>query len=197
VNKSRGETILYWAIFVFGAIVAGYHTFMVNLLVNPWYIALPSALAVDGLLAYSIHCVKAWTGDKKIASLGAIILFACVSAVAQIIYHQTKSGIVLDPWLLFFATFVIPIASSTGSFVTIAVIQLFKQDGEKEYKPPSLSMAIVNKPAESVSNNDLAVSNWPQPASLAMDSSPMKRKAGRPPKQFGTEVSASPKAVKK
>ncbi len=194
MNKSRGETILYWSIFFFGAVVAGYHTFMVNYLVNPWYIALPSALAVDGLLAYAIHNVRAWTGDKRAASLGAILLFGCVSAVAQIIYHQTKSGIALDPWLLFFATFVIPIASSTGSFVTIAVIQLFKQDGEKEQQPPTLPVREIAPARPQLE----AVTDWPgvpAPASMAMDASPMKRKAGRPPKAFNAEATPGPKVL--
>jgi TM2 domain-containing membrane protein YozV len=203
----RGETILYWLIFIFGAIVAGYHTFMVNYLVNPWWIALPSAAAVDGLLAYTIHNVRRWTGDKRLASFGGIILFALVSAVSQIIYHQTASGIALDKWLLFFATFVIPIASSTGSFVTIAVIQLFKQDGEVSKKVAPVPAIQPSKPSIqppaplAIEDANIRPSSMAlAPAAFSAENGEAevvkKRGPGRPPKMangFAMENRSDPK----
>ncbi len=200
MNKSRGESILYWFIFILGAGVAGYHTYKVNELVNPWYVALPSAVAVDGLLAYTMDSLRHWTGDKRLASFAGVLLFGSVSAVAQIIYHQTALGVGLDPWLNFFATYFIPIASGTGSFVTIAVIQLFKQDGEREHKPPTLP--IVREVKQETAQLE-PVTNWPgapQAAMLAVGGGaeePVKRKAGRPPKSFSATSEPAPKVIGK
>jgi hypothetical protein len=203
MSKNRGETILYWIIFGLGAIVAGYHTFMVNATVNPWYIALPSAIAVDGLLSYTMHSIRYWTGDKRIASFCGVLLFGFVSAVAQIIYHQTASGIPLDQWLQFVATYFIPIASGTGSFVTIAVIQLFKQEHETSPKqviappPPPVVEVVQQTPPAQLE----AVSNWPgvpAVATLAVGGgaeTPIKRGPGRPPKAYNAVSEPAPKVT--
>ncbi len=189
------EKFLYAAIFLVGGVVAGFHTYSVNALVNPPIIAVLSAIAVDGLLAYVMHSIRKQFGSRRWASAVGILLFGTSSAACQVIYQKITSGVPLEPWLQFTGTYIIPVASGTGSFVTVALIQLFGQ-GKPEQKSPSLS--IVNIPQLEVVNKPESVPNWPgvpAPASMAMDASPMKRKAGRPPKAFNAEATPGPKVL--
>jgi len=143
------DVMLYYLIFLGGAIVAGFHTYQVNLQANPPFIALLSALTVDGLLAYTMHSVRRWTGSKQQAAAVGITLFGVVSATSQVISYRLSTGQVLEPWLAIVATYIIPIASGTGSFVTAALIQLFDKDknGVPDFLERNQKQKGQNQPA--------------------------------------------------
>jgi len=130
MNKRQvlAQSFVYRLVQFCGVIVAGYHTFQVNSLVNPFWIALLSAVAVDGLLIFAMEGIRFWGGDRRVAAVVGVAMFFVVSAACQTISYQIEQGLVINETLRFIATYVIPIASGTGSVTIISLMFLFDQN---------------------------------------------------------------------
>lgn len=172
-NSLRGIDWKYWLIYLGAVLVAGYHTFMVFRMTDPWPIALLAAGVVDGLVAWTSNKLGQWTGRARWVSLAGVGLFALVSSASQIIMRFVGAGEQVPLELHIISLTLVPLAS-TGAVLTMSFIKFFEGKAEKPVNENSVAYAPplrVEKP--------IAIAEPVETLALA---EPVKRGPGRPKK---------------
>jgi hypothetical protein len=143
------ETFLYWSVYLVAALTAGYHSFMVYRLSDPWIIALGGAISIDGLASYAMFAVKNWTGNQRLAGFIGIGMFAFVSGAAQIISRYHSLGVPLPEWLAWVSMGLVPL-STVGAVITLGIINSFRRGDAKQESPLESLQATIRTLADKV-----------------------------------------------
>ena len=194
------ENLLYWSVYIIAAATAGYHSFVVYSLSDPWPIALGGALSIDGLTTYAVYAIKNWKGNQRLAGFIGVAVFAFVSGMAQVIARYHGLGIPLPAWLNWISMGLVPL-STVGAVIILGVINAFRNHGAAEVSPlESLQNTVrtladkveqsVSRPSPVSSNelDDFTRAELPKLTTEFAADVPqleVKRKRGRPPKAIG------------
>ena len=197
-EESAWDRFLFSAVYLLAGAVAGYHSFLVFLMADPWYVALPAALVVDGLTMYSTNKLGQWYNSQRNAGFLGIVLFVFISASAQIISRYQGAGVPIPEALRWISLSLVPL-SSTGAVVVLGVIKFFgahrtvRSVGTvmPSVASPSTPALLMGTPIELPEETTrLPIAELPVVAA-------MKRKPGRPPKvAYAKDVEADPKLSK-
>ena len=146
-NETNAQKFFFWTVYFGAAAVAAYHSAVVFLMSDPWFVAVPAALVVDGLTAYSMSVLGRWKNDQKAAGFIGILLFAFVSASAQIISRFSGMGVETPAALRWISLALVPL-SSTGAVIVLGAIKYFGNskpvsENSVQYAPPMLSVKPV------------------------------------------------------
>jgi len=188
----------FWLVYTISALAAFYHSFRVFSLSDPWYVALLSAVAIDGLTFFSMAALGKWTGKQRLTGFIGVLLFATISALAQVIWRYEAQGIALPEFLRVVSLALVPM-STTGAVVALGLMHYF---GANKVSPPvetiptkfSLQQELSADVEKSVSTEkeQLTIAN----VSLPTITDSQKRKPGRPPKVAFARDVESPKSLK-
>jgi hypothetical protein len=191
---------LFWIVYILSAGAAFYHSFRVFSLSDPWYIAMMSAAAIDGLTAYSMAILGKWTGNQRVAGFVGITIFGLISATAQIIWRYIGMGVPLSQTLQFVSLGLVP-ASTTGAVIALGLMRFFgtsvtnitrqEEPIRDEKKPVILLDNLPSANGHSPVSLDKPIStNGEKPLLVE------KRKPGRPKRELVFAKDASdPKAA--
>ena len=188
--ETNGQKFLFWLVYLIAAAVAAYHSATVFLMSDPWFIAIPAAIAVDGLTAYSLSVLGRWKGDQRLAGFIGIILFVIISGFSQVISRFAGMGMEIPEWINWVSLALVPL-SSTGAVVVLGGIHYFSHQGEPIQKK-------IEVPKTTESSNHVLDSVTHSLSSLAEKVSDVThavvpKRRGRPPKVYAKDVPA-PKA---
>lgn len=176
----------FWIVYSISALAAFYHSFRVFSLSDPWYVALLSAVAIDGITFYAMAILGKWTGKQRITGFIGVVLFATISGLAQIIWRYEAQGIVLPEFLRVVSLALVPL-STTGAVVALGLMHYF---GVKvESKPVQASFQKgISTVVEKESVPQLEVKPvWPEPIH-SNGNGVEKRKPGRPKTVYAKDV---------
>lgn len=206
---SRILVLVYFAV----AILAGYHTFNVFWVSDPWFFALLGAVAVDGVLALTLMMIGRWYGDQQVAGILGTIVFACLSGLMQVIARKLALHEVMPTWLQFVADYAVPI-SVTLSMITLGAIKYYDRDrnGVPDFMQKPAPPVVTHTPMAQPPT-PLAIEDAVRPSSLQLNPVAFstnngeaevkpKRGPGRPPSVStasfaSSEMTASPKGLRK
>jgi len=96
-NLGNVGTILFWGIYVLVGVAAWWHTYQIFAVNDPPFIAGASALAVEGVLAFTLYLIGRTMGDQRKTGMIGVMLFALISALASL--HgdlQTPCSVISD-----------------------------------------------------------------------------------------------------
>lgn len=141
-TESDWDKFLFNIVYLFAAGVAAYHSAIVFMLSDPWYIAVPAALVVDGLTAYSVGMLGKWRNSQRSAGFVGIGLFVIISASAQIIARYEGAGVQVPAILRWISLALVPL-SSTGAVVALGAIKYF---GHR--RAPQPTQALIDAQSE-------------------------------------------------
>ena len=200
-DESDWDKFLFNMVYLFAAGVAAYHSAVVFMLSDPWYIAVPAALVVDGLTAYSVGMLGKWRNSQRSAGFVGIGLFVIISASAQIIARYEGAGVQVPAILRWISLALVPL-SSTGAVVALGAIKYF---GHRRTEHPTQALTLAQSEPRStgdalvgpVESDKIEILDDRKPTALIPALSNMvKRGRGRPPKvSYAKDVEDGPKAL--
>lgn len=135
LEESAWDKFLFNMVYLFAAGVAAYHSAVVFLMSDPWYVAVPAALVVDGLTAYSVSMLGRWRNSQRNAGFIGIALFVIISASAQIIARYEGAGVAVPAALRWVSLALVPL-SSTGAVVALGAIKFFGNNRQSSATTP-------------------------------------------------------------
>lgn len=205
--ESNTQKFFFWLVYFGAAAVAAYHSAVVFLMSDPWFVAVPAALVVDGLTAYSMSVLGRWKNDQKAAGFIGILLFAFVSASAQIISRFSGLGVETPAALRWISLALVPL-SSTGAVIVLGAIKYFGNNKTaltevRETRQATLENSVQYAPPLAISRAvDAQIENMIEKAPegesdsiFAPITNLVKRGRGRPKKNvaFAKDVEKLPK----
>jgi len=125
-NLGNFGTILFWGIYLLVGVAAWWHTYQIFAVKDPPFIAGASALAVEGVLAFTLYLIGRTMGDQRKTGMIGVMLFALISAAAQV--ASRNIGQVGFEWVEYITAYLLPI-TVTGSIVLLGFIKYFDRDG--------------------------------------------------------------------
>jgi len=198
MDETKWDKFLFGAVYFFAAAVAAYHSAIVFLMSDPWYVAVPAALVVDGLTAYSVGMLGRWKNNQRAAGFVGVGLFVIISASAQIIARYEGVGVTVPAALRWISLALVPL-SSTGAVIALGAIKYFGSRGKSEImsdvvmieRPQRVEMPVLAAVMKDVEPDKTER----QPHSiLAPVAAMLKRGRGRPKKvAFAKDVEEGPK----
>lgn len=165
--------IMFWGTYLLTILALWWHTYQIFLANDPPLIAGASAAAIDGMLALTLYVVGRSYGKTKDVAIGGTILFALLSAGAQIVSRNLTNPDV--PWVRDIALYLLPV-SGVLTLLVLGFIKYFDQnkDGVPDFmQGRSQKPKQQNQPSQ---NSQRFVPPPPQrPALLPVESDEMAR----------------------